>query len=166
MAYSAEELAELNNDFVAAVNALLPTDFEAMTQWLQAALEVSTIRNVRAWFGMESFSRNFISANTSRVQKPARIQFARSFLGRLQSNRPERSKDFFLNPNGAKKGISKFKKYFEDDFILQNLTYLQIDGEKITLSYATESDPQTFTHGEFDLSHPVFDEFRSGTEIE
>lgn len=166
MAYDAAKLQQLNTDFVAAANRLLPTDFDGLTQWLKSVFEISTLRNVRAWFGRESFTRNFISANTPREQKDERILFAQAFLGRLQNNRPERTKEYFLNPTGADKGTKRFKQYFNDDFVKQNITYLQIEGEKISLSYATESDPQTFTSGEFDLSHPMFDEFRSGEEIE
>lgn len=166
MAYSAEALQQLNADFVTYANQLLPADFDSLTRILKDVFEISTLRNVRAWFGRESFSRNFLSAKTPRGQKDDRILIAQALMGRLQNNRPERTKDYFLHPKGGQNSMKKFKQYFKDDYIKQNLAYLEIDGEKLSLSYATESDPETFTSGSFDLSHPMFDEFRSGEEEE
>ena len=166
MPYNPAALAELNDSFAAAVAEMFPFDYSALRSWLRLLFEISTDRNVDAWFGKASFTRKYLSANTPNAQKDNRIIFAEAFLGRLRTGRPLRCKDFYLDPEGGQFGFDKFYQYFTDDYVRQNIDTLDVDAERLHLCWATESDTETYTKGQFTMNDPRFDEFRSGEEEE
>lgn len=165
--YNPRALQSLNERFKAAVRDMLPLDYRAMVTWLQGIFDISTPRNVEAWFDRGgTVRRNYLSPNTPRSQKPYRILFAEAFLGDLQSGRPINCKDFYLVPEGDEKGLQDFLEYFRDNYVGQNLDIITVDSENLTLCYATESSDVYDADVPIDMDNPLFDEFRSGREEE
>lgn len=166
MPYDQTEEEYLNDTFVSAVNELLPADYEGIANWLQIALKISTRRNVDAWFGRASFERKFLSNRTPSASKPYRIQFARAFCYLINTNQPVECKDFFLNPRGGELGRDKFLDYFQNGYIIENLVTIDIDSERLHVCFKKYPDDDYDPDEEFDMNHPIFDEFQSGEEEE
>lgn len=165
--YNPRTLTSLNDRFKRAVNSMLPRDYDAMVDWLFEIFDMSTRRNVEAWFDKAgSVKRAFLSPNTPRESKPWRILFAEAFLGDLVTGRPIKCVDFVLRPRGPEKGLPEFFLYFKDQYIGQNIDRIAVDTEGLMLCYATESSDEYDPGTPIDMDNPIFDEFRSGREEE